>query len=54
MKNITVSVTDELHARLCKMSKEMTGEGGIGTITRRALEAEVARDDAKAQGVSHV
>lgn len=49
MKNITISVTDEFYRHLCKMSKEeIQGPGGdLGTITRKGLEAEVARHEAK-------
>jgi len=48
MKNITISVTDAFHRRLCKMSKEIQGQDrGLGTIARKGLEAEVARHEAK-------
>jgi len=47
MKTITVNVSDELHKRLCRMSVEEPSTGGLGPITRMALEKEVARHEAR-------
>jgi len=48
MKNITISVTDKFFARLLKMSNEIGGPAsGLGTITRKGLESEIARHEAK-------
>jgi len=52
MKNVTVSVTNAFHKRLFKMMREMPDPtGGLGTITRKGLEAEVTLHEAKMKAI---